>query len=185
MVAYPARGRSGPRYLRFVESLTEAIATGQLPEGTRLPTHRDLADQLARHRRHGEPGLRRGRAPWPGLGRGRTRNLRAAAGLSLRSAPRAVARPRRPELEPSPDSRGPGPEGRRGRRPARSREARRAPRPARLSGRRREPPRPRGGRPWIARTGLVVDPDDVLVCSGSQHGITTVLATLLLPATCS
>ena len=37
------------------------------------------------------------------------------------------------------------------------------------------------GARWIGRTGLAVEPDDVLVCSGSQHGITTVLATLLAP----
>ena len=37
----------GPRYLLLVQSLTEAIASGQLPEGSRLPTHRDLADRLA------------------------------------------------------------------------------------------------------------------------------------------
>ena len=37
------------------------------------------------------------------------------------------------------------------------------------------------GSRWIARTGLMPAPDDVLVASGSQHGITTVLATLLAP----
>lgn len=36
----------GPRYLALAEALTEAIKGGDLPPGTRLPTHRDLARQL-------------------------------------------------------------------------------------------------------------------------------------------
>jgi DNA-binding transcriptional MocR family regulator len=37
------------------------------------------------------------------------------------------------------------------------------------------------GALWIQRSGLAARPEDVLVCSGSQHGIMTVLATLLKP----
>jgi DNA-binding transcriptional MocR family regulator len=37
------------------------------------------------------------------------------------------------------------------------------------------------GASWIARAGLRVSPDEVLVCTGSQHGLTIVLATLLEP----
>jgi len=37
------------------------------------------------------------------------------------------------------------------------------------------------GALWIGRTGLEADPERVLVCSGSQHGLTTVLATSLKP----
>jgi len=39
-------GRKGPRYLAIVEALTEDVASGDLKQGSRLPTHRDLADQL-------------------------------------------------------------------------------------------------------------------------------------------
>jgi DNA-binding transcriptional MocR family regulator len=37
------------------------------------------------------------------------------------------------------------------------------------------------GASWIERAGLRVSPDEVLVCTGSQHGLTVVLATLLEP----
>ena len=37
------------------------------------------------------------------------------------------------------------------------------------------------GALWIQRSGLAARPEDVLVCSGSQHGIMTVLATILKP----
>ncbi|WP_181256417.1 PLP-dependent aminotransferase family protein [Zobellella taiwanensis] len=35
-----------PKYLAIAEALEEAIARGELPSGTRLPTHRELAEQL-------------------------------------------------------------------------------------------------------------------------------------------
>jgi len=39
-------GRSGPRYRAIADSLTDDVRAGRLREGTRLPTHRDLADAL-------------------------------------------------------------------------------------------------------------------------------------------
>src|SRR5690349_21346537 len=36
----------GPRYLAIAEAVTRAIDDGELLNGTRLPTHRSLADQL-------------------------------------------------------------------------------------------------------------------------------------------
>ena len=39
-------GRSGPRYLAIAAALGEDVASGALPPGTRLPTHRELADRL-------------------------------------------------------------------------------------------------------------------------------------------
>src|SRR5512144_793969 len=39
-------GRSGPRYLAIVDALNEDVSSGTLLEGARLPTHRDLAEQL-------------------------------------------------------------------------------------------------------------------------------------------
>lgn len=38
--------REGPKYLRIVEAMAEDIATGRLPQGARLPPHRELAYQL-------------------------------------------------------------------------------------------------------------------------------------------
>jgi DNA-binding transcriptional MocR family regulator len=37
------------------------------------------------------------------------------------------------------------------------------------------------GASWIGRAGVPASADDVLVCTGSQHGLTVVLATLLQP----
>ena len=39
-------GRRGPRYLAIVQALADDVARGALPEGQRLPTHRELAEQL-------------------------------------------------------------------------------------------------------------------------------------------
>src|SRR2546426_691841 len=39
-------GRSGPRYRAIADALTDDVRAGRLKEGTRLPTHRDLADAL-------------------------------------------------------------------------------------------------------------------------------------------
>src|SRR5262245_17070490 len=38
--------RSGPRYLAIAEALADDVDVGRLRAGTRLPTHRDLADAL-------------------------------------------------------------------------------------------------------------------------------------------
>src|SRR6185312_123866 len=40
------RQRSGPRYLAIAEALAEDAGGGRLRAGTRLPTHRELADRL-------------------------------------------------------------------------------------------------------------------------------------------
>src|SRR5512138_2594428 len=43
----PRLGRKrGPRYLAIVEALAEDCASGALVEGSRLPTHRELAERL-------------------------------------------------------------------------------------------------------------------------------------------
>lgn len=43
----PDIGRyAGPRYLALADALTDAVKAGDLPPGTRLPTHRDLAHRL-------------------------------------------------------------------------------------------------------------------------------------------
>lgn len=39
-------GRPGPRYVAIADALAQDIASGRLAIGDRLPTHRDLADQL-------------------------------------------------------------------------------------------------------------------------------------------
>lgn len=39
-------GREGPKYRALAAAIAEAVASGELPEGERLPTHRDLAWRL-------------------------------------------------------------------------------------------------------------------------------------------
>ena len=39
-------GRKGPLYLAIVEALVEDVAASTLGEGSRLPTHRELAERL-------------------------------------------------------------------------------------------------------------------------------------------
>lgn len=39
-------GREGPKYRVLADAIAEAVASGELPEGARLPTHRDLAWKL-------------------------------------------------------------------------------------------------------------------------------------------
>jgi DNA-binding transcriptional MocR family regulator len=172
---------SGPRYLALLEALSKAIGTGALIEGSRLPTHRDLADQLGvtvgTVSRAYTEAARRGLVSGE-VGRGtfvRKRGPRydtrpgAEPGLLDLSANHpplledvalreAVERTildlvRRQELHAVLDYPADGGN-------PRDREA---------------------GAAWIRRTGLSVSPEDVLVCSGSQHGIMTVLATILSP----
>lgn len=38
--------RRGPRYIAIAEAIADAVATGDLAPGTRMPTHRDLATRL-------------------------------------------------------------------------------------------------------------------------------------------
>ena len=40
------RARRGPRYLAIADALGDDAGAGRLRAGTRLPTHRDLADRL-------------------------------------------------------------------------------------------------------------------------------------------
>jgi len=172
---------SQPRYLLLAESIGQAIAAGRLAEGERLPTHRDLADRLrvtvgTISRAYSE-AERRGLIAGE-VGRGtfvRRRSARYAIrpggepGLVDLSAnhPPLLDQPglgeslehafldlvKREELAAVLDYPADGGN-------PRDREA---------------------GARWIARTGLERAADDVLVASGSQHGITTVLATLLAP----
>src|SRR2546423_15219765 len=46
MWAPDLRPRGGPRYLAIADALAEDAGAGRLRAGTRLPTHRDLAQSL-------------------------------------------------------------------------------------------------------------------------------------------
>ena len=173
------QGRKGPRYLAIVEGLFEDLAAGKLHEGTRLPTHRDLAEQLGVtvgtvSRAYAEAARRglvsgevgrgtfvRGAVDEPGSA--------AAEGLvdlgqnhppdSAKFPPRAALLEALARLTVRRDV------GRLLDYPAAGGSA--ADREA--------------GASWVGRAGVEVSPADVLVCTGSQHGLTVVLATLLEP----
>jgi hypothetical protein len=71
--------------------LAQAIESGQLAPGEKLPPHRVLAKQLGSDDRHGQPRLRQPGAPGPGLrARGR-RHLRAQSGHQCRRRRHAAA----------------------------------------------------------------------------------------------
>ena len=169
--------RKGPRYLAIVEALADDFAAGQLPHGTRLPTHRDLAESLGVtvgtvSRAYAE-AARRGLVSGE-VGRGtfvRGPVSETAGGgdvcdLSQNHPPEPAARPQRAALVKALASlTASGDVGALLDYPAAGGGA--ADREA--------------GAAWIARAGLRVSPDEVLVCTGSQHGLTIVLATLLEP----
>lgn len=174
------RGRAGPRYLAIAEALADDVAAGRLQSGSRLPTHRDLADRLgvtvgtvsrayaeAAHRGLVSGEVGRGtfvRAPSYEYGQ-----PTAEAGLidlSLNHPPTTLDEQRGVLLAK-----------------ALATLSRRADL-ARLLG---YPPEGgalehrAAGAAWIARAGLKAAPENVLVSSGSQHGMTAVFAALLRP----
>ncbi len=174
--------RPGPLYRAIVEALADDTARGVLAAGDRLPTHRELADRLGVTvgtvtRAYAEAARR-------GLVSGEVGRGTFARGRAVVEAPLAVDReaphvdlsvnhpPVTGELDPGPllartlaqlvQSReltslmGYAPDG--------GSESHRA-----------------AGAEWIRRGGLEATADQVLVTSGSQHGLTAVLATLLRP----
>jgi DNA-binding transcriptional MocR family regulator len=171
-------GRKGPRYLAIVESIADDFASGELRQGTRLPTHRDLADALGvtvgtisrAYAEAARRGLISGEVGRGTFVRGPVAETVAEDGevcdLSQNHPPEPAARPQRAALVAALNSlTASGDVGRLLDYPAAGGGA--ADREA--------------GAAWIARAGLEVSPDEVLVCTGSQHGLTIVLATLLEP----
>ena len=176
------RRHEGPRYMAIAEALASDAASGRLRPGTRLPTHRELADRLGvtvgtvtrgyaeaarRGLVSGEVG--RGsflRGPAPPFVAAPEAGAGELIDLAVNHPPPAAERERQPELARTLD---------------------------RLS-RRRDlgtllayPPE--GGAPehraagaaWLQRVGLAAGGEQVLVSSGSQHGMTAVFAGVLRP----
>ena len=171
-------GRKGPRYLAIVDALTEDVASGDLKQGSRLPTHRDLAERLdltvgTITRAYAE-AARRGLVSGE-VGRGTfVRGAQAGSededgtivDLGQNHPPEPAAQPPQAALRSAlqaltargnlgplldyPEAGG----------NTADREA---------------------GAVWIAKAGVEATADRVLVCTGSQHGLTVVLATLLDP----
>jgi DNA-binding transcriptional MocR family regulator len=170
-----------PRYLLLADSIGQAITTGTLVEGERLPTHRDLADRLrvtvgTISRAYSE-AERRGLIAGE-VGRG-TFVRRRAARYSMRPGGEPGLVDMSANHPPLLDQPGLGESFEHAFLDLVKREELAAVLDYPADG---GNPRDReAGSRWIARTGLTPAPDDVLVASGSQHGITTVLATLLAP----
>jgi DNA-binding transcriptional MocR family regulator len=174
-------GRSGPRYRAIADALAEDAARGRLRPGSQLPTHRDLADRLGVTvgtitRAYAE-AARKGVVSGE-VGRGTFVRGPASEPVAFRFASQAE-----PGLIDMSVNLPPAP-----------------PDPAALAHALTTISKysrlgslldyaPEGGAPehraagasWIARAGLEVAPDQVLVSSGSQHGMTAVLAGLLRP----
>ena len=168
--------------MAIADALANDLAAGRVKAGTRLPTHRDLADRLGvtvgtvsrgyaeaarRGLVSGEVGrgtfVREPPTPYLPLGAGAESAL---VDLSLNHPPVPEHESRRGVLQATL---------------------------AALSERRDlgalmgyppdggSPPHREAGAAWIRRTGIEARPEDVLVCSGSQHAVFTVLATILKP----
>jgi DNA-binding transcriptional MocR family regulator len=175
------RQRSGPRYLAIAEALAEDTGGGRLRPGTRLPTHRDLADRLGMTvgtitRAYAE-ATRRGLVSGE-VGRGTF--VRAAA------RPALLAHAADTSLVDLSANLPPG--------AAAPAEAATLARTLSALARRKDLGRllaypPEGGAPehraagaeWVRRAGFPVTVDRVLVTSGSQHGMTAVFASLFAP----
>lgn len=173
--------RGGPRYLAIAEAIADEVSTGRMRPGAQLPTHRDLAERLdvtvgtvsrayaeAARRGHlvGEVGrgtfVRASSQDTAASGRDRDGVLDLALNhppLLASEPPRLGFRRALQELSRRPDLGSlfdyPADGGNPG-----DREA---------------------GASWIRRAGIDARPEHVLVCSGSQHALTTVLATLFRP----
>jgi DNA-binding transcriptional MocR family regulator len=171
--------RSGPRYLAIAEALAEDTGGGRLRPGTRLPTHRDLADRL---------GVTVGtvtRAYAEATRRGLVSG-EVGRGTFVRAAARPPALPAHAADTTLVDLSANLPPG-----SAAPAEAATLARTLSALARRKDLGRllaypPEGGAlehraagaEWVRRAGFAVTADRVLVTSGSQHGMTAVFASL-------
>ena len=178
------RPRRGPRYLAIADALADDAGAGRLPAGTRLPTHRDLAERLGvtvgTVTRGYAEAVRRGLVSGE-VGRGTF--VRAAAGLGLAAVAPAPAEPGLIDLSANLPPEAPG-----------ERTGAALGRTLAALAQRKDLERllgypPEGGAPehraagaaWVRRCGLEVPAARLLVSSGSQHGMTAVFAALLSP----
>ncbi len=169
----------GPRYIAIAEALARDLQAGRLRPGARLPTHRDLADQLGLTvgtvtRAYAE-AARRGLVSGE-VGRG---TFVRAPGLELQTMTEAAEVV---DLSFNQPPNG-GPETRQLMADTLTTIAARADLDRLLA----YPPdgghveHRAAGAAWIASAGLDATADNVVVSSGIQHGLTALLAALLAP----
>jgi DNA-binding transcriptional MocR family regulator len=173
------QGRSGPLYRAIADALSEDVSAGRLPAGSRLPTHRDLADALGVtvgtvSRAYTEAALRGlvsgevGRGTFvlaPGED-GRDADTGGIVDLGQNHPPDPPSHPQRGALHAALEALA-----------SRGNLARLLDYPA-AGGNAADR---EAGASWIARAGVAATADEVIVCTGSQHGLTVLLATLLEP----
>ncbi|MFO0633038.1 MAG: PLP-dependent aminotransferase family protein [Nannocystaceae bacterium] len=174
----------GPRYLAIADAIADDVAAGRLSTGQRMPTHRELADAMGltvgtitrayavaieRGLLSGEVGrgtFVRGTPPRARMPKLAPRDADERVGIDL-----ALNFLRVPELD-GVFARGLAELSRRPDLPALLDEYK--PQPGTREHR-------AAGARGLARAGLQVEPDDVLVCAGAQHALTVALLTLTRP----
>ncbi len=177
-------GRDGPRYLVIADALADDVTRGRLPPGTQMPTHRDLAEALGvtvgtvsrAYREARSRGLVVGevgrgtfvrRADPPSLAVGLpipdgTPSDVIDLSLNFNRVPgmQAMVSKTLATLSAEPATQALFEEYH----PQAGARAHRA-----------------AGAAWVARSGLSVDPDQVLVTAGAQHAMTVALMATTRP----
>ncbi len=180
----PELVEDGPVYLAITRALESDIARGRLRSGDRLPTHRDLAAEL---------GVNVGTVT-RAYGEARRRGLiegEVGRGTWVRERERSVLSRAEPEREDGPidlsinvPTAMPGPD-LASALEALAAEDRAA--PGLLDARTAyhdpagDPDLRRAGAHWLARLGLDVSADQLVVCAGAQHAILVALGAVAAP----
>ena len=175
---------SGPRYLAIVTAIAEAVERGQLKAGDKMPTHRDLADAVGVTtgtitRAYSEAAKRGLLVGETGRGTFVKANIFENAfpsvsstedegfiDLSLNIPPVSVGDPLGKALTDTLSglAKRPGLSALFGYQPVTGLERHRA-----------------AGAAWVARSGLSVDAQQVLICTGALHAMTVVFSTITKP----
>ena len=178
--------RAGPRYVAIADALDQDVRGGVLPPGARLPTHRALAHRLGVT--VGTVSRAYAEAERRGLVSGRVGRGTFVRELGVEEESEAFELPEWPatseidlsmNLPASPDRLGEG-------EALASALTSISSRPglgALLQYQQHEGllPHREAGAEWIARAGMEVDPNRVLICSGAQHALTVCFSTLVKP----
>jgi DNA-binding transcriptional MocR family regulator len=175
---------SGPRYLAIVSAIGDAVERGHLKAGDKMPTHRDLADTLGVTtgtitRAYSEAAKRGLLVGETGRGTFVKANIFEDAfpsvsstedeeliDFSLNIPPLSVGDSLGKALSGTLSglARRPGLSALLGYQPAPGLKRHRA-----------------AGAAWVARSGLTVDTEQVLICTGALHAMTVVFSTLTRP----
>lgn len=175
-------GRTGPRYLAIADALGEDTARGELKAGTRLPTHRELADRLGvtvgtvtrAYAEAARRGLVSGEVGRGTFARGGAPDLQPQ--LSLAPSDRAAIDLSRNHPSPLPDAKA-----------ILTKTLSALTQRADLGELLEYAPdvgsqeHRAAGAAWLALGGITARPDDIVVTNGSQHGMTAIFAAVCRP----